>query len=1388
MRTLLYTAILLLACNTVFGQSTNENYVKTTTYQVETTDGVHKASTSQDLEENDRLTRIGYFDGLGRSKQNIALRAGGQASLELANELTYDWEEGDYTTPFFYRYGSVTENEIITGTTPYGDTDLVWECHNEDDNTVPANRADGGWNTAWFPIDKTVGYRYTVWVKRSGGSISDGRTYHGTRNVSNLSNEPQSNPYFWHGFLPQLDTWYFMVGVIHPQGYTGTDTGESGVYDMQGNKVLNGTEFKWNKTSSTSRFRDYLYFAEGTDVKQYFYKPLLETLDGSELPVATLIENTVIKDIVTPVTYDAYGRQDKEYLPDARVSAGLFTDNATVISNLSDYYANAYTEDTFQDGSINAYSEKEFEASPLNRVLKQAAPGADWAMGNDHEMETDYLTNVGGEVRHFTVSLTFSNNTYTPSLVDNGDYLSGQVYKSIARDENHTDNTQNNNTVEEFKDAEGRVILKRTYENNIEHDTYYVYDDHGNLSYVLPPLMNAGTETLANIQAKMDDLAYQYVYDHRNRLVEKKLPGKGWEYIVYNLLDQPVMTQDQNLKAQDKWLFTKYDAFGRVVYTGFKSSTGSRLTFQNFINDNPNVPQYESKVTSGTGAMNTYYTSDAVPATVTEIYTINYYDDYAFDLSNGTSETAYGVTPTDRTKSLATGTKVRVLDTNHWITTVTYYDAKARPIYVYSHNPYLGTTDKLKSQLAFNGTVIETTKEHARTNFNTITTVDAFEYDHMNRLTKQTQTIDGMSEVIVQNSYDQFGRVESKGVGGLEGQPRLQDVDYRYNIRGWLKQINDIDDIDVDLFAFEINYNHKEMGSDNSNLYNGNISETVWKTANDPANTIRGYAYKYDALNRITYADHGIKTTGNFNFNKGYDMEVISYDKNGNIEQLRRYMAPGDMIDKIIYDYDSSDQSNRLMSATDLATSSNAHEGFKDGTNTGNDYTYDANGNMTSDANKQINNILYNHLNLPTQVEIDDDNGYAGVIKYTYDALGTKLAKTVEDDNSGNITTTQYAGNYIYKDTGSGAVLEFFSHPEGYAEPNGSNYEYVYQYKDHLGNIRLSYKDINRNIGGGISLQVQEENNYYPFGLKHKGYNNTPIGPDHPYGYNGKEENDELGLEWLDFGARNYDASIGRWMNLDPLAEKYYEYSSYIYTMNNPIFFIDPDGKEVKNGETARRKRHEKTVASGEKLFKKEYNGNENMKRRNFEGDDGAWKTYKTRRSNLKKARKNLKKSIKKEAKIDKAINDFKNTDPLGFFVADNLTYVDSKGNTQDLHVTIYSEASSVVGNIPLSNDGGAITELSQNADTGIFEVQTTINFNNIKLPSNKLAHELGHAFTYSKDPVKASLLIDETHDCQLRKNRNSYQSKDAIDWQERYDRNRKLYPNGNPLFFLLLF
>ncbi|MNX77353.1 hypothetical protein D3C86_1088930 [compost metagenome] len=375
----------------------------------------------------------------------------------------------------------------------------------------------------------------------------------------------------------------------------------------------------------------------------------------------------------------------------------------------------------------------------------------------------------------------------------------------------------------------------------------------------------------------------------------------------------------------------------------------------------------------------------------------------------------------------------------------------------------------------------------------------------------------------------------------------MQKVDFNYNIRGWLTEINKTANLQQgsdakDLFAFKINYNTTQAGITGVNaLYNGNISEILWKTGSDALD--RGYGYKYDNLNRLKnaiYEKSGLTTDA-------YD-ENLTYDKNGNIISLVR---KGDIdpqvgiieIDNLAYTYPAN--SNQLGKVTDNA---NNTSGFNDVNKTGDDYTYDANGNMITDKNKNITAIAYNQLNLPKKITF----GTTGTIEYIYNAAGQKLEKIVTE---GTVTTNaNYLGGFQYKNN----VLEFFPTAEGYVKNTAGALSYVFQYKDHLGNIRLSYA---KNPTTQV-LEIIEENNYYPFGLKHKGYNDY-VATGNKYKYNGKELQDEMGLGVYDYGARFYDPATGRWYTVDAMAEKYSEMSPYNYALNNPVIYVDPDGNEV---------------------------------------------------------------------------------------------------------------------------------------------------------------------------------------------------------------------------------
>ncbi|WP_298311017.1 DUF6443 domain-containing protein [uncultured Aquimarina sp.] len=1153
----IWLTIAVLVSTAISAQTQTENYIKTTVYQKEVKEG------QQDqVLESDKIVSINYADGLGRAKQSIAVRAGGQGQSTNILDWTDDWNVGAGGTALFNRNGQVSENQRIYDTNPFGEQSLLWKCGNDINND-----ADGGWNTDYIPVDKNVAYRYTVWVKRTGSQ--NGNTYHGTQNVNNLNGTANNNPYFMVGDMPNLNQWYLLVGVVHPHTYTGGNSGISGVYDVNGTKVKNGTDFKWRNNITTARFRSYLYYSTDINVRQYFWNPVLTQIDGNGTPINQLIAQSKPKDIITHYEYDHLGRRSKEYLPYASEetqNGAIYVDPLTELNN---FYNTAKYQNT-----TNPYSETIFEDSPLNRPLKQAAPGLDWiakTTGDDHTIKLDRRANTTADgIVYFKVNFT-NGNTEAPSLVKVSNYAKNELLVNITKDENWKSSDYDNHTTREYTDKSGRVILKRTYNAGVAHDTYYVYDDFGNLTYVIPPKITVSNGVSTT---ELNELGYQYKYDRRNRLVEKKIPGKGWEYIVYNKLDQPVLTQDANQRAKSpkEWLFTKYDALGRVAYTGIIKNDQNRLTIQDSADNNTSYTQYETKQSSSSTIAGTsvYYTNNTIPGYIDKILTVNYYDNYevgnlvTFNPANG-SGTWEGMTATAEVKGLPTVSQVRVLGTDQWITTATYYDNKGRAWESHIKNDYLGAEDWILNKLDFVGKVLKTQTTHIKGNNAAIVTIDIFSYDHMGRLVTQKQQInDFAEELITHNVYDDLGQLESKKVGNAEQAP-LQTVDYAYNVRGWLTDINDVDNIGDDLFTFKINYNDVEGYYNVPKLYNGNISQTIWKTAND--NVKRSYSYQYDDLNRITSANSLKGST--LMSGDAYSMWGIAYDKNGNIGRITRNGRPGGgaikTIDELYYTYSN----NQLLKVREAITSSYKNEGFKDGTNTNDDYVYDSNGNMTIDRNKGISSIAYNHLNLPNTVAISNSEG-TGNITYIYDATGAKQKKVV---SGGSSLTTEYAGNYIYKN----GTLEFMSHPEGYIEPNGTNgYDYVYQLKDHLGNIRLSFSDkdndgkidVLRNDtdvdgDGDLAMEILEEKNYYPFGLQHKGYNNTITGRKHEYGYADKELEEDLGLNTIAYGQRDYDPAIGRFNKIDRFAEKYHSETPYHFTKNNPLIYREIQGDSV---------------------------------------------------------------------------------------------------------------------------------------------------------------------------------------------------------------------------------
>ena len=219
---------------------------------------------------------------------------------------------------------------------------------------------------------------------------------------------------------------------------------------------------------------------------------------------------------------------------------------------------------------------------------------------------------------------------------------------------------------------------------------------------------------------------------------------------------------------------------------------------------------------------------------------------------------------------------------------------------------------------------------------------------------------------------------------------------------------------------------------------------------------------------------------------------------------------------------------------------------------------------MIRDENKRITNIKCNYLNLPEVIEFTfGSSAYQSYIKFVYDASGVKLRKIVQSYNNATLTSEKIF-DYVNGVEYEGTNLTRLSHTEGAVVKNaGGGYEYEYVLRDHLGNTRATFRDSN-NDGVVTPSDICQINNYYPFGLNMEGnWSPSGCGAGNKFQYNGKELNSDFGLEWNDYGARFYDAAIGRFPTVDPLSEKMRRHSPYNYAFDNPIRFIDPDGMQA---------------------------------------------------------------------------------------------------------------------------------------------------------------------------------------------------------------------------------
>ena len=766
------------------------------------------------------------------------------------------------------------------------------------------------------------------------------------------------------------------------------------------------------------------------------------------------------KDCVSRTAYDRLGREHQQWLPSFVSRSFGYTSTNSLEGISATQYNDRY-----------AYNRMVYEDSPLERIIEHYGPGEAWQVGG-HAVKSAYRFNQAADnCLFFTVDGTREN----PVLVRKGFYSPNLLDVTRTTDED-------GNRGEVFTDKEGYKVLERRFLSSIattsaSSDTYYVYDDYGNLCYVLPPMINGDIST-----DNLNKYAYRYRYDYRNRCVEKKLPGAEPVTYMYDFANQLTFSQDNNQKTKHLHTVYQYDLHGRMVMRGEANvaiDVSKHMISCIPVSQVSDTDLYQEF--PGTNyASNLYSTIQLLPLTP-EFNIINYYDNYDFTRLKGFKDFNYYHFQSDIPRNLLTGRMVANISNS---------SERNYELHIYNQKSELtgswlqrfsGYNERINYTYSFTGKPKEKRCVYLTGKFGLLwekmelKDVYTYEYDSKDRLANVYHKLNDRDSIkLAAYSYDVLGRLAAKTLHNSLTHTFYQN--YKYDIHSWLTEINGSH------FTQKLGY----ANTDNP-CYNGNISRMEWGTreAEQYFFVLKKYNYIYDGMDRLKSATYSGAMPSLAN---QYNEEVTKYDKNGNILGLKRNGKTRTGSYGLIDDLTFTLIGNQLTAVNDAATATayNGASDFKDGAKLAVEYAYDANGNLTKDLNKNITDIKYNCLNLPNRIIFADGSA----ISYLYSADGTKLRTT---HKIGEITTTtDYCGNVILENNRASKLLT----EEGYISLNDDKYHY-YQ-KDHQGNIRVVVDQ---------SGNTEEVNNYYPFGGIFESTGNVQT-----YKYNGKELDTEKGL------------------------------------------------------------------------------------------------------------------------------------------------------------------------------------------------------------------------------------------------------------------------------------
>lgn len=769
------------------------------------------------------------------------------------------------------------------------------------------------------------------------------------------------------------------------------------------------------------------------------------------------------------------------------------------------FYDNLYTD---EQGTALSKTMNTSDPSTGRHSITALAPGKT-NVGQNRGTETYNDLNSSSEIHKFYIN----SNSGWP--VENGYYSAGQILKKILHNSDGAvveeyynkegqllckrvlvADAQCGNTGDDPVSLSAPPV--NTSNCPIRNVTYYIYNDLNKLAYIISPkayniLAGSGFTFTTDI---VENLCDYYLYDSYGRMIEKHVAGEiGREEFVYDRKDRVVLTKT----PAAPWMFSIYDKLDRIVEIGDFNVSWLRPYLQSLLNDNSSY---------GTSDLLYYLKTDAGEGQYTnslnqcDILTYTYYDGYsatngifnnpqmAFDwneYSGNLVANSYAPTParSDKTFGYVTAKKTRVLlptatyndpYLSSWVSTVYYYDDYGRVLQTKTQNHRNGI-DINTTQYDFKGRVLvnilNQNNPRCSTKPNTkVVTNYGYEQYTFNLLNITEKIDNNPIRTIAHYTYDALGRVSSKVMGGT-----AEEQHYEYNIRNQLTAINKDYTEAYDASNPNISFGEtiKYDRGFNNNYYCGNIAGILWRGAGN--STVKCYGFNYDYAGRLLQADfrelENVYTVSGTTISKSQqwlnrDMDYtegeISYDFNSNIQALKRYgptksgsnIIPG-LIDDLTLHYQANEVSNQLNNVSDAISPVGqiTDYDFKDVSGT-TEYSYDINGNLTGDNNKNIS-VIDNKaiLNKPNYISLNNGDR----ISYVYDASGNRL----EEIYSGATNkTVDYFGTITYENNNITQV----NNAEGYAIYINNTFNYYFFAKDHLGNVRNVIDATNRQDNG----------------------------------------------------------------------------------------------------------------------------------------------------------------------------------------------------------------------------------------------------------------------------------------------------------------------------------